>query len=196
MIQRPVADELSKSKWIKSASKLPMIILRELIYRYRSWIQTGGQRASLAGMDSLVREDTFDVEEDLWDFDANTVRITLARPGGGKLIGVSFRTRTSPWSLSATSPRGRWMRKPPSARSDLRNRPVRVLYTLRDSSLSTGLFSRDPQFAEPPPSSTVRRRVEPVREHDPADLHQHAERNVFDGDAPADDFDPVVRGDG
>ncbi|KAK4704193.1 hypothetical protein P7C70_g2012, partial [Phenoliferia sp. Uapishka_3] len=70
--QRPTAEELSKSKWIKSASKISMVILRELIVRYRSWIQTGGQRASLAGMESLVREDTFDVEDDLWDFDATT----------------------------------------------------------------------------------------------------------------------------
>ena len=66
--QRPMAEELSKSKWIKMASKLSMALLRELIVRYLSWIQTGGQRASLAGMDSLAREDTFDIEEDIWDF--------------------------------------------------------------------------------------------------------------------------------
>lgn len=72
--QRPVADELSKTKWIKSTSKLPMSLLLELIGRYRAWIQTGGQRASLAGMDSLVREDTFDAVEELWDFEGNTVR--------------------------------------------------------------------------------------------------------------------------
>lgn len=46
-----------------------MTSLRELIARYLSWIQTGGQRASLAGMDMLAREDTFEIEEDLWDFD-------------------------------------------------------------------------------------------------------------------------------
>ncbi|KAL8280939.1 hypothetical protein RQP46_006618 [Phenoliferia psychrophenolica] len=71
---RPTADELAKSKWIKAVSKgpAPLAPLRELIFRYRSWIQSGGQRTSLAGMDSLVREDTFDVEEDLWDFDPST----------------------------------------------------------------------------------------------------------------------------
>lgn len=46
-----------------------MALLRELIVRYLSWIQTGGQRASLAGMESLAREDTFELEEDIWDFD-------------------------------------------------------------------------------------------------------------------------------
>lgn len=48
-----------------------MAILRELIVRYVSWIQTGGQRASIvgAGLDTMAREDTFDIgEEDLWDF--------------------------------------------------------------------------------------------------------------------------------
>lgn len=67
--QRPTADELSRTKWIKSASKMSTSVLRELIARYVSWIQTGGQRQSLAGMDSLVaREDTFEIEEDHWDF--------------------------------------------------------------------------------------------------------------------------------
>ena len=51
-----------------------MILLRELIARYLAWVQTGGQRASLAGMDMLAREDTFEMEEDLWDFDGE-VRI-------------------------------------------------------------------------------------------------------------------------
>ncbi|SCV74740.1 BQ2448_7769 [Microbotryum intermedium] len=66
---RPTADELSRTKWIKSGAKLPMSLLRELIVRYVSWIQTGGQRASLAGLDSIAREDTFEIEEDKWDFD-------------------------------------------------------------------------------------------------------------------------------
>ena len=73
--QRPTADELSKSKWIRSASKLPMVILRELIVRYVSWIQQGGQRHSIVGLDGgpdegvLQREDTFELTEDRWDFD-------------------------------------------------------------------------------------------------------------------------------
>ena len=72
-LQRPTADELSKSKWIRSASKLSMVILRELIVRYVSWIQSGGQRHSIVGLDGadevLQREDTFELAEDRWDFD-------------------------------------------------------------------------------------------------------------------------------
>ncbi|KAK4051572.1 kinase that interacts with cdc31p [Microbotryomycetes sp. JL201] len=66
---RPTADELARHKWIKAASKVPMTIMRELINRYVNWVQRGGQRASLAGVESLAREDTFDIEEDSWDFD-------------------------------------------------------------------------------------------------------------------------------
>ncbi|KAI6001297.1 kinase-like domain-containing protein [Pisolithus albus] len=42
------ADELSKTKWIKAASKLNVSILKELIHRYEVWMQGGGARASLA----------------------------------------------------------------------------------------------------------------------------------------------------
>ncbi|KAK4056395.1 kinase that interacts with cdc31p [Microbotryomycetes sp. JL221] len=66
---RPSADDLSKHKWIKAASKVSMSVMRELINRYVGWVQKGGQRASLAGVESLAREDTFDIEEDSWDFD-------------------------------------------------------------------------------------------------------------------------------
>ncbi|BGP03878.1 Serine/threonine-protein kinase KIC1 [Rhodotorula toruloides] len=73
---RPTADELSKSKWIKSASKLPMVLLRELIARYVSWIQSGGQRTSIVGglngSEELAREDTFELANDQWDFDVDS----------------------------------------------------------------------------------------------------------------------------
>ncbi|GAA6006602.1 hypothetical protein JCM11491_003113 [Sporobolomyces phaffii] len=79
---RPTADELSKTKWIKSASKLPMVLLRELIVRYVSWIQSGGQRTSIVGTlpgmegggDLVQREDTFELageREEGWDFDVD-----------------------------------------------------------------------------------------------------------------------------
>ncbi|KAM0789772.1 hypothetical protein ACM66B_006625 [Microbotryomycetes sp. NB124-2] len=68
-VTRPSADEITRHKWIKAASKVSMSIMRELINRYVNWVQRGGQRASLAGVESLAREDTFDIEEDSWDFD-------------------------------------------------------------------------------------------------------------------------------
>ncbi|KAL4074001.1 kinase-like domain-containing protein [Scleroderma citrinum] len=42
------ADELLKTKWIKSTSKVTVSILKELIHRYDAWMQSGGTRASLA----------------------------------------------------------------------------------------------------------------------------------------------------
>ncbi|TIB93467.1 kinase-like protein [Wallemia mellicola] len=46
---RPNADELLKSKYIKSTSKIPTAILRKLQTIYNEWEMRGGQRASLAG---------------------------------------------------------------------------------------------------------------------------------------------------
>lgn len=42
------AEELGKSKWIKSVSKEKVSVLRELILRYDAWAQGGGTRQSLA----------------------------------------------------------------------------------------------------------------------------------------------------
>ena len=47
------------------------MLLRELIVRYLSWVQAGGQRHSLAGIEGLAREDTFELEEEIWDFSTN-----------------------------------------------------------------------------------------------------------------------------
>ncbi|KDQ57544.1 hypothetical protein JAAARDRAFT_130580 [Jaapia argillacea MUCL 33604] len=42
------ADELTKTKWIKSAGKVSISILKDLVLQYDAWIQSGGTRASLA----------------------------------------------------------------------------------------------------------------------------------------------------
>ncbi|GAA5957989.1 hypothetical protein JCM3765_006225 [Sporobolomyces pararoseus] len=100
---RPTADELSKSKWIKSASKLPMVLLRELIVRYVSWIQSGGQRTSIVGPigggnsgsdeeDLVQREDTFELtgqREEGWDFDVQEqdFGVQLLGLGGVESLG-------------------------------------------------------------------------------------------------------------
>lgn len=54
-----------------------MVLLRELIVRYVSWIQMGGQRTSLAGIDSLIREDTFEIEDPAWDFNVEVSSLVL-----------------------------------------------------------------------------------------------------------------------
>ncbi|KAF8844261.1 kinase-like protein [Paxillus ammoniavirescens] len=43
------ADELAKTKWIKSVSKVNVVVLRELILAFDAWIKSGGSRASVAG---------------------------------------------------------------------------------------------------------------------------------------------------
>lgn len=47
-MQRLTADELAKTKWVKSVAKAPLSVLTELLHRYDSWVQAGGSRASLA----------------------------------------------------------------------------------------------------------------------------------------------------
>lgn len=46
--QRSTAEELNKSKWIKSSSKTPVSVLKTLLNRYDQWAQAGGVRQSLA----------------------------------------------------------------------------------------------------------------------------------------------------
>ncbi len=48
-IQRLSADELSKTKWIKTAAKIPVSLLKDLVVRYETWQRAGGTRASIAG---------------------------------------------------------------------------------------------------------------------------------------------------
>jgi len=54
-LQRLPAEELSKTKWIKMAGKVPNAILKELLFRYEAWSEGGGTRTSLA--DPLGWED-------------------------------------------------------------------------------------------------------------------------------------------
>lgn len=42
------ADELLRTKWMKSVSKANVSTLRELILRYDAWMKNGGTRNSLA----------------------------------------------------------------------------------------------------------------------------------------------------
>ncbi|KAG9316533.1 kinase-like domain-containing protein [Chiua virens] len=69
------ADELSKTKWIKSTSKTNISVLRELILRYDAWVQSGGARASLAepldweGEEKKDLERVAEEDDDLWQFD-------------------------------------------------------------------------------------------------------------------------------
>ncbi|CAI2178958.1 12065_t:CDS:2 [Funneliformis geosporum] len=81
--QRPTAEELMKSKFIKSATKHQNGLLRELIAKYEQWKQTTGFRHSFqdpngtpsSESDSYDFEEGQKEEEDAWVFDTvqNTV---------------------------------------------------------------------------------------------------------------------------
>ena len=48
VLQRLPAEELLKTKWIKSASKTPVTILKDLLLRYNTWIRTGSKPSDLS----------------------------------------------------------------------------------------------------------------------------------------------------
>ncbi|OCH88887.1 Pkinase-domain-containing protein [Obba rivulosa] len=73
------AEELSKTRWIKSVAKVPVTLLKDLILRYDTWIQGGGTRASVAEPLAWEEEEARDFDqsdeseyENPWEFD--TVR--------------------------------------------------------------------------------------------------------------------------
>lgn len=65
--ERPNADELSRSKWIKSAGKIPNSILKELIQNYTSWTKTGGMRMSLLGAEANDLNDAANRDSFMYD---------------------------------------------------------------------------------------------------------------------------------
>lgn len=92
------AQELSKMKCIKGASRVPTSILRELISRFDKWRRSGGVRKSLAMGGDLDVDDDFDgqfgLEDDTgngkdgWDF-------------GTAQQKTSFEVQTPTWEQSA-----------------------------------------------------------------------------------------------
>lgn len=75
--ERLSADELMKTKWIKSSAKVNTSVLRDLIAAYTSWTKAGGMRMSLLGAeaadmdasqrDSFAFDSSLDGEGD-WEF--------------------------------------------------------------------------------------------------------------------------------
>lgn len=65
---RPTAEELQRSKWIKDVAKARLTPLLELIKQYQSWIDQGGIRASIADYDD--HDELPDPHEiNPWEFD-------------------------------------------------------------------------------------------------------------------------------
>jgi protein-serine/threonine kinase len=67
---RPSAEELQKSKFVKS-TKAPTTMMRELITRYEQWEKGGGVRASMLYHQGGMMGDTVssEVSDPAWDFD-------------------------------------------------------------------------------------------------------------------------------
>lgn len=80
--ERPTAEELGKSKWIKTAAKTPVSVLRDLIIRYDNFIAEKGPRASLAVPLDWEEDESLDTlnhrpisAEHLWEFETLKGRI-------------------------------------------------------------------------------------------------------------------------
>ncbi|KAL6305032.1 hypothetical protein BKA93DRAFT_825363 [Sparassis latifolia] len=73
------ADELSKTKWIKSVSRVPVILLKDLILRYDAWIKSGGSRASVADPLPWEEEEERDSQPSAADDDENTWEFDTVR---------------------------------------------------------------------------------------------------------------------
>ena len=48
VLQRLPAEDLLKTRWIKSASKTPITILKDLLFRYDTWTRTGSKPSDLS----------------------------------------------------------------------------------------------------------------------------------------------------
>lgn len=99
------AEELSKSKWIKSA-KGSVSILKELLNRYESWTSKGGVRASLASPFGALDPD--DEPQDFsqpqsWEFD--TVRAGSYPDGLSNSIGLQESSQVVDVSALSNPPR-------------------------------------------------------------------------------------------
>lgn len=100
------ADELSKTKWIKAASKLNVAILKELIHRYEVWMQGGGARASLAEPLEWESEEKRDLEsiveqdEELWEFD--TIKDWTGKSLKGADDGLPSSSSVEPSAAAST----------------------------------------------------------------------------------------------
>lgn len=80
------ADELMKTRWIKSSAKIPVASLKVLVTQYEDWLQTGGSRTSLAQPLDWEAEETRDLmnqsdsDENPWEFDTVRGRPSLDLP--------------------------------------------------------------------------------------------------------------------
>lgn len=61
LLQRATAEELTKTKWIKSVAKMSVSVLKDLIGQYEAWARAGGIRQSILGQDIPEDNERFDL---------------------------------------------------------------------------------------------------------------------------------------
>lgn len=66
---RPTAEELFRSKWMRAYARVPVSTLIELLQRYNKWTQGGGVRTSLLPAAPVTGPPDTTLEPE-WDFDA------------------------------------------------------------------------------------------------------------------------------
>ncbi|KAF8581957.1 kinase-like protein [Ramaria rubella] len=78
--ERATAEELSKARWIKSAAKTPVSVLKELIVLYENWSRAGGIRKSLLHEDAAEDDESIRTgkRESTWEFDTVRARGSVA----------------------------------------------------------------------------------------------------------------------
>ncbi|KAH7099270.1 kinase-like domain-containing protein [Auriculariales sp. MPI-PUGE-AT-0066] len=83
---RLTADELQKTKWIKSVSRASVSLLKELLVRYNRWQDSGGVRESIVGdLEWDTEEQEADWRQSMgWEFD--TVRPGAFRVDSGDTV--------------------------------------------------------------------------------------------------------------
>ncbi|KAI0297184.1 kinase-like domain-containing protein [Russula brevipes] len=89
---RLTAEDLLKTKWIKSASKSPITILKDLLIRYETWVKAGSKPSDLS--EPLPWEKESDpgrpeTDENPWEFDTVRGRSSSASGLGPAQITLS-----------------------------------------------------------------------------------------------------------
>lgn len=67
------AEELQKNRWLKTVAKANLTILRELIGKYKSWVDSGGVRQSIATNADNDRPESMFEGPDNWNFDVSPI---------------------------------------------------------------------------------------------------------------------------
>ncbi|ORY23535.1 kinase-like domain-containing protein [Naematelia encephala] len=97
---RLLAEELSKTKWIKAQAKTPLTVMNELIVRYQAWKENGGQRQSIApGVGAREDDDEDQGETPGWAFDTVRSRMSLLVDEKGPDTLAPPTARPAPQSL-------------------------------------------------------------------------------------------------